>query len=430
MDGRRNHRLRAALIASVGGFLFGFDWVVIAGAKPFYESHFGIVDSPLVQGSMMAAALAGCLVGSLLAGAMSDRYGRKPLLMASAIAFVGSAVGTAAAGGVIGFGFFRWVGGLAIGMTASTAPLYIAEISRQEHRGQMVSVHQLMIVIGILAAQVANWFFSTYADVGFSVWPGIVLDGTNCWRAMFAIEALPAAWFLWWLRGVPESQSATVKMPMSESRSERGEAFEIAESGNVRRLFVGVLLAVFQQWCGVNILFSYAENVFSAAGYELDTVMTSMVCTGIINLLFTIVAMLVVDRVGRRPLLIVGGCGLAVIFAGLGLAYQNVAAPVWILVIVMSAIALYAMTLAPVTWIVISEIFAEPRRGWQMGLCVASLWTANALLTFLYPSLEASFGIGTLFFAFAGLCAFAAGLMMLGLPETRTNRLVSAKPER
>ena len=460
VDDPRDRRLRAALVASVGGFLFGFDWVVIAGAKPFYESSFEIQQSPLIQGSLMAAALAGCLIGSLVAGAVSDRCGRKPLLMASAIGFLCSAVGTALASGVIAFAIFRWIGGLAIGVTASTSPLYIAEVSRQEHRGRMVSVHQLMIVIGILAAQIANWFFASYADTTRAFLPNAALDHDDCWRAMFAMEALPAALFLWWLRGVPESIAANTENGVAASRAASsgpvvvdggasndggvlqttrnqrpgddeapgGEPSATAGPGSLGLLMVGVSLAVFQQWCGVNVLFSYAENVFSAAGYELDAVMWSMVCTGIINLVFTLLAMLIVDRVGRRPLLVVGAIGLAATFVGLGMAYRNVTHPTWVLAAVMAAIALYAMTLAPVTWIVISEIFPGPRRGWRMGLCVASLWSANALLTFFYPSLEASFGIGKMFFAFAALCAFAGGLMLLALPETRANRLATGDP--
>ena len=291
-------------ISAMGGYLFGYDWVVIGGAKIFYEPFFAIEDSAALRGWAMSSALLGCLVGAGFSGSWSDKYGRKKLLILSALLFLLSAVGTGAVDNFSWFIFYRIVGGLGIGIASNVSPIYIAEVSPTEIRGKLVSLNQLTIVLGILSAQLANWMIANLFTEGTSQLPAEGIE--QAWRWMFWAEALPAALFFILAFIIPESPRWLAAKEVKEKYDWRA----LSQPGVRRVLILGIVLAVFQQWCGINVIFNYAHEVFSAAGYEVSDVLMNIVITGVTNVIFTFVAIYTVDHWGRRTLMLIGSTGL------------------------------------------------------------------------------------------------------------------------
>jgi SP family sugar porter-like MFS transporter len=446
------------LVAAMGGLLFGYDWVVIGGAKPFYEPYFGIVDRPFSQGLAMSGALLGCLVGAVVSGALSDRFGRKRLLMLSGLLFTITGIGTALAPEFISFNVARFIGGIGIGLASNLSPMYIAEISPAHVRGRFVSINQLTVVIGILAAQIVNWLiaFGVPADAT----PDILLNswfGQFGWRWMFGAETVPAILFFVMMFFVPESPRWLAKagrFAEAEKTLRRVGGREYArvetdsihhtldteEIGNVhfrdllapdvsRVLVLGVGLAVLQQWCGINVIFNYAQEVFAAAGYNISGIMQTMVLTGVVNLLFTFVAIFTVDRLGRRALMLFGAAGLALIYIVLGAAYYAGSQGIHMAVLIVAAIGCYAMSLAPVTWVVIAEIFPNRIRGAAVSVAVLALWTACTILTFTFPYLNRSLGPHGTFWLYGAICALGFVFVWRRLPETKDKSLEQIEAE-
>ena len=312
------------LVSAMGGLLFGYDWVVIGGAKPFYELYFDIADIPTMQGLAMSVALLGCLIGAMLSGMLADRYGRKPLLMVSAIIFLVSAYATGAFSVFNWFLIARFLGGIGIGIASGLSPMYIAEVAPTSIRGKLVSLNQLTIVLGILGAQIANWLIAdpipadfTSTDIAAS-W-----NGQMGWRWMFWGAAFPAALFLLLTCFIPESPR-WLAMKDKEKKAEDilcrigGQSYAEQElrllqettatgknGGGLRLLFsrpyrkvliFGIVIAVFQQWCGTNVIFNYAQEIFQSAGYSLGDVLFNIVITGVANVIFTFVAIYTVER--------------------------------------------------------------------------------------------------------------------------------------
>ncbi|HUT46984.1 MAG TPA: sugar porter family MFS transporter [Sedimentisphaerales bacterium] len=447
------------LVAAMGGLLFGYDWVVIGGAKPFYEPYFGITDAtPFLRGLAQSSALFGCLVGAVLSGIISDKSGRKRLLILSGLLFTVSAVGTAFAGNFLFFNVFRIIGGIGIGLASNLSPMYIAEISPARMRGRFVSINQLTIVIGILAAQIINWLIAQPVPEGagteyiLSSW-----NGQNGWRWMFGAETIPAFLFFLLMFFVPESPRWLLKYgrdeqalrilsrlggaryaaPAIEDIKKTLAGEEIAHV-NFRDLFepklrriviLGVFLAVLQQWCGINVIFNYAQEVFAAAGYGVSGIMFNIVITGIVNLLFTFVAIYTVDRFGRRILMLIGAGGLAGIYAILGAGYYFQSTGIHMLILVISAIACYAMSLAPITWVVISEIFPNRIRGAAMSVAVSSLWVGCTVLTLTFPYLKAGLGAHGAFWLYGVICVIGFVVILMKLPETKGKSLEDIERE-
>ena len=297
-------------VSAMGGLLFGYDWVVIGGAKPFYELYFGISDSPLLQGVAMTTALIGCLAGAMVAGAAADKYGRKPLLMVSAVLFTVSAIGTGMFNDFTLFNIARFVGGVGIGVASALAPMYIAEVSPTEIRGRMVSLNQMTIVLGILAAQIVNMLLArdtfVAAEQAWNLEWG--------WRWMFWAETLPAALFLVMSFFIPESP-VFLKLRNEGNEEMRNEAGlrELFQNKYCRILLLGLVIAVFQQWCGTNVIFNYAQEIFVGAGFDVDGMFINIVITGIANVVFTIVALYTIEKWGRRTLILLGAGGLGLI---------------------------------------------------------------------------------------------------------------------
>ncbi|TDO05501.1 sugar porter family MFS transporter [Sunxiuqinia elliptica] len=439
------------LISALGGLLFGYDWVVIGGAKPFYERFFDIVNSPNLQGWAMSSALIGCLFGALSSGFISDLYGRKPSLIGAAALFTISALGTGYVSQFTPFIIFRLVGGLGIGLASAISPVYIAEIAPAATRGRLVSVNQLTIVIGILLAQIVNLLIADKVDPGAS--DQAILNSWNGqwgWRWMFWAELAPALLFFILAFFIPESPRFLLKK--GDSNEARriltrigGAAYAQQEEENINESFtehssrinwsklrskkirpiliIGIVLAAFQQWCGINVIFNYAEEVFTSAGYSLNDMLFNIVITGTVNLIFTLLAMRVVDSWGRRKLLLTGSLGLAVIYLTMGICFFFELKGLAILSLVLLAIATYAMTLAPVTWVVLSEIFPNSIRGAAMAIATMSLWIASFMLTYTFPILNKWLNASGTFWLYAFICITGFLFILKKLPETKGKSL-------
>ena len=440
----------AASAGALGGLLFGYDWVVIGGAKPFYERYFQL-DSPSLEGWAMSCALIGCLVGAISSGVLSNRFGRKKLLTLAALIFAVSSLGTGLADHFAAFVAWRLTGGYAIGLASGISPMYIAEISPAHLRGRLVSLNQLAIVFGILLAQVVNWLIARPVPAGATAHDILVSwNGQWGWRWMFAVTAVPSVLFLVsaflvpesprWLASKGRTQQALRVLERlggrnyaeqvmsdfasaSESQPQRSLWRELSSPGMARVLLLGVLLAVLQQWCGINVIFNYAQEIFAAAGYQVSDILFNIVVTGAVNVVFTLIALAAIDRYGRRFLLLTGLSGLVVVYSVLGTLYRLHLQGKPMLVLVLAAIACYAMSLAPATWVVIAEIFPNRIRSSAMSIAITALWTACFVLTYTFPLLNAALGAAGTFWTYAAICL--AGLVFLAfrLPETRGKTL-------
>jgi sugar porter (SP) family MFS transporter len=459
-----------SIVAALGGLLFGWDWVVIGGAKALFEPFFGIAKDTVVNGQAISVtdanlsgwanscALLGCLVGSLLTGVLSDKFGRKRLLIFAAFLFAVSSVLTGWAGTFHQFILWRVAGGVAIGMASNLSPLYIAEISPAQMRGRLVSLNQLTIVIGILAAQLLNLVITQKVPEGATAamiahsW-----NGQFGWRWMFTLVAAPSLLFFVAAFCVPESPRWLVKNGMPDRARKilarlGGENYAAAETENIRQtiaaeevsrvrltdlfeprllkiLLIGCGLAVLQQWSGINVLFNYASNIFNQAGFGVNTTLMFIVITGVVNAAFTFVALGTVDRWGRRGLMLFGCAGIAVAHMLTGLAYALHLQGVAVLLFVLAAIGCYAMSLAPVTWVVISEIFPNRIRGTAISVAVSVLWVACFILTFTFPLLEGAIHTGNTFWLYAAICIAGFIFIKLKLPETKGKSLEQIERE-
>ena len=441
-----------AVVAALGGLLFGYDWVVIGGARQFFEVYFHLRTASAV-GWANSCALIGCFLGSLVAGAVADRYGRKPVLVLSAVLFAVSSIFTGWAPNFTAFIAWRIAGGIAIGLSSNVSPLYIAEISPAAHRGRLVSLNQFAIVIGILLAQIANWLIA--APIPDHLSNDALLASWNVqfgWRWMFTAVAVPAVVFLIASLSIPESprwllirnrrdeamrvlgrvsgtpekaaaEAATIgaalRQEQTASRGWRG----LVQPGVRRVLLIGIVLAVLQQWSGINILFNYAEEVYRAAGLGAGQILFDIVITGAINLIFTVAAMAFVDRLGRRPLMLLGCCGIAISHLLGGLAYRTGWHGTPVLVLTLCAIACYAMTLAPLTWVLIAEIFPNRMRSAGVSTAVAALWLSSFALTYSFPFINRSLGSAGAFFTYGSICAAGAVFVWFFVPETKGRTL-------
>ena len=445
------------LVSAMGGLLFGYDWVVIGGAKPFYELYFDIADVPAMQGLAMSVALLGCLIGAMVAGMMADRYGRKPLLIISAFIFLSSAYATGAFSAFSWFLAARFLGGIGIGIASGLSPMYIAEVAPTSIRGKLVSLNQLTIVLGILGAQITNWLIAEPIPADFS--PVDICaswNGQMGWRWMFWAMTVPAALFFVFSFILPESprwlassgkREAALKVftrmggkeyavtelaaieAASACQTQEGGYRQLLNPAMYKVLTIGVVMAILQQWCGINVIFNYAQEIFMAAGYGVSDVLMNIVVTGITNVIFTILAMFVVDRWGRKALTLIGSFGLAVIYTFMGAAYYFHITGVVLLIIVVMAIACYAMTLATVMWVIISEIFPNRIRGVAMSVCTFALWAACFILTYTFPMLNSGLGAAGTFWLYGLICLAGGIFVVFRLPETKGKSLEEIEKE-
>ena len=434
------------LVSAMGGLLFGYDWVVIGGAKIFYEQFFEIANNPAMQGLAMSIALAGCLIGALTSGILADRLGRKPLLLISALIFVVTAYGT---GVFSNFNYFlvaRFLGGIAIGIASGLSPMYIAEVAPTSIRGKLVSLNQLTIVIGILSAQIVNWLLAG-DDMTWNL--------EMAWRWMFWAAAFPALAFLILALFIPESprwlamkgkkkkamvtltkiggkEYAAMEMSTFDAgtgQKEQGGLKLLSSKPYRKVLLIGIIVAMFQQWCGTNVIFNYAQEIFQSAGYDVDNTFINIVVTGIANLVFTFVAIYTVDRLGRRALMLIGAGGLAGIYLILGICYYMQVNGILMVILVVLAIACYAMSLGPITWVLLSEIFPNRVRAVAVATGTFALWVASFTLTYTFPFLNTSLGTSGTFWIYTVICAAGFLFFLFKLPETKGKSLEELEKE-
>ena len=414
-------------VSAMGGLLFGYDWVVIGGAKPFYELYFGIGDSPLMQGVAMSTALVGCLIGAMVAGSAADKWGRKPLLMLAAVLFTVSAIATGLFNDFTLFNIARFIGGIGIGVASALSPMYIAEVSPAEIRGRMVSLNQMTIVLGILAAQIVNMLLARDTAIP----ENLTWDIEWGWRWMFWAETVPAALFLVMSFFIPESPVFLRMKNEDNEKMRKGEVglSELFQNKYGKVLLLGLIIAVFQQWCGTNVIFNYAQEIFTGAGYDVDGMFIDIVITGIANVLFTFVALYTIEKWGRRTLILIGAGGLGLIYLTLGTCYFFEVKGVMMVVLVVAAISTYAMTLGPVTWTLLAEIFPHRVRGIAMATCTFALWVGCCTLTFSFPSMNAALGSSGTFWIYSAICICAFVFLFRNCPETKGKSLEELENE-
>lgn len=453
----RSYVLFLAITAAMGGLLFGYDWVVIGGAKPFYERYFEITSSPTWQGIAMSSALFGCLIGASFAGWFTDRFGRKIPLLFSAFLFIFTSLGTGAFNSFSSFMFFRILGGVAIGIASNVSPVYIAEIAPAHMRGKLVAANQFTIAFGVLAAQIVNMLIAEPVPDGAS---DIVIssswNGQTGWRWMFWACSVPAAVFFISMWFVPESPRWLIKAGRAEKafkilRRIGGEDYADKESSEISGtvetsgsalpvsnlfsktlapiLVLGIVLAVFQQWCGINVIFNYAEEIFASAGYGISGTLFNIVLTGTVSLFFTVVAMFLVDRWGRKGLMLTGAGGLAIVYIAMAACYYLGIKGGVMLLLVVTAISIYGLTLAPIVWVLLSEIFPNRIRGQAMSVATLSLWTACLILTITFPHLNRAFGTSGTFSVYAVICIAGFIYILRKLPETKGKSLEQIENE-
>ncbi len=444
--------LSISMISALGGLLFGYDWVVIGGAKPFYERFFEITDTPSLQGWAMSSALVGCIVGAALAGKITERFGRKKPLGLAALLFVVSAAGTGSFSNFNVFIVFRILGGLGIGLASTISPMYIAEVAPSKYRGQLVSLNQLAIVIGILTAQIFNYIIAE--PIPESMTNTEIVESWNGqigWRWMFWAELVPAILFFLLIFIIPESPrwlsknqrwkeslnvliniggneyALTIQEEIRQTLKKTGENVvnikSLFKDKNKKLLITGITLSFLQQWCGINVVFNYSEEIFTSAGYGVSDTLFNIILTGIVNFVFTIVAMQVVDRWGRKKLWLIGAVGLGTLYILIGLFYFFELKGFVLVVLVVVAIAVYALSLAPVYWILVSEIFPNKIRGAAMSIAVTALWIACFLITYSFPILNKALGAYGTFWVFCGMCVLCFLFVKIKIPETKNKTL-------
>lgn len=422
-----------SIVAAIGGLLFGFDTGVISGAIPFITEQFNL--NTVQEGFAVSNLLIGCIIGVSFGGILSDRYGRKKILIVSALFFILSAILSALTRTFMELVLARFIGGLAVGVASMLSPMYIAEIAPAKIRGRLVSLNQFTIVGGILLSYFTNWL--------------LVDTGPNNWRWMLAFETLPAGLFFIAFLFVPESPRWLIKQNLGERAlailtkvggrkhaeaeineiksmldKEEGSISELMKPGLRMVLLVGVLLAVFQQITGINTVLYYAPKIFLRAGYEnASSAFFASVIIGATNLICTIIAISTIDRFGRKPLLLIGLAGMGISFGLAGLSMQSATiGATWILIPLIMYVGFFAMSLGPVVWVLLSEIFPTKIRGRAMSIATMVLWISCFIVSQTFPWLVEKIGEKT-FYMYAGICAVAFVFVRLMVTETKGKSL-------
>jgi SP family arabinose:H+ symporter-like MFS transporter len=423
-----------SVVAALGGLLFGFDTAVISGTINFIQPYFGLSEAGL--GWTVSSLLFGCIAGVFLAGKAGDHYGRKKVLMVAALLFFISAVGSASAHSLIFFLVARILGGLAVGVASILSPMYIAELAPAKYRGTLVSLNQLAIVIGILVA-----FFSNYL---------LVDTGENNWRWMLLVMAAPAVLLFFSLFLVPESPRWLVARGRNDDAFKvlvktSGKEFASAELKEIEEtlknqeestfrdllapkikplLFIGIILAVFQQITGINTIMYYAPKIFANVGQSNDSALFQTILIGGTNLIFTLVAMVLIDRLGRKLLIIIGSTGMMLMLAGLSALYfTNQTSGVLVLVFILGYIAFFAASLGPALWVVAAELFPNRLRSKGMSIAIVSLWIACTVVTIVFPIMLEKLSGGITFLIFALICLANLLYVLKYVPETKGKTL-------
>ena len=446
--------------ATFGGLLFGYDTAVISGTvsslDAFFVVPFGLDETSANSrlGMVVSSALIGCIIGGVISGLISKNLGRKKGLILAAVLFLFSALGSSMPEMFllpIGKGdhtymylfiLYRIIGGVGVGLASMLSPLYIAEIAPAKSRGKLVSLNQFAIIFGMLIVYFVNYHISKQGDVNWL--------NTAGWRWMFASEVIPASLFLILLFFVPETPRFLALKNKPQEALEvltkiNGSAKAVvilediqktvqARSGKlfsfgIAVIIIGILLSIFQQFVGINVVLYYAPEIFKNMGSRTDTALLQTIIVGAVNLMFTVLAILTVDRYGRKPLMLIGALGMAISMFALGFSFFNESLGTIALVSMLIYVASFAMSWGPVTWVLLSEIFPNSIRGKALAVAVAVQWLSNYLVSWSFPIMNKNtyllekFNHGFAYWVYGVMALLALGLVWKFVPETKNKSL-------
>ncbi|QCX37687.1 D-xylose transporter XylE [Aureibaculum algae] len=452
--------LKLTLVATLGGLLFGYDTAVISGTvsslDSFFVKPFGLseVAANSRLGMVVSSALIGCIIGGLFGGVVSKSLGRKKGLILAGILFLFSAIGSSMPelfmkpigegdhSFIYIFVVYRIIGGIGVGLASMLSPLYIAEIAPAKVRGKLVSMNQFAIIFGMLIVYFVNYYIAKQGDDSWL--------NTIGWRWMFASETIPAGLFLLMLFFVPDTPRSLVLKNQDEKALDvltKVNGVEEAKKilGDIKntvvshsgKLFsfgtavivIGILLSIFQQFVGINVVLYYAPEIFKTMGSGTDTALLQTIIVGAVNLAFTVLAIMTVDRFGRKPLMIIGALGMAISMFALGGAFFGKSVGIFALICMLVYVASFAMSWGPVTWVLLSEIFPNKIRGRAMAIAVATQWISNYLVSWTFPMMDKNsyllekFNHGFAYWIYGGMGLLAMFFVWKFVPETKGKTL-------
>ncbi|HSC55357.1 MAG TPA: sugar porter family MFS transporter [Phnomibacter sp.] len=423
-----------SMVAALGGLLFGFDTAIISGTIPYITSYFKLDEYML--GWAVSSILIGCAVGAMIAGKLADRYGRRFMLIVCAILFAVSGIGAGLSHQLSVFILFRLLGGLGVGAAAMVSPMYIAEVAPAKWRGRLVACYQMAIVIGILVAYFANYFLDGIGD--------------NNWRWMFASQAAPSLLFFLLLLPVPETprwlimmgrkkEAAGILQKIGGSHSIEKDVAEIEHSFHAKHnvswktvfskayrsvLWIGILVAVFQQVTGINAIIYYAPDIFKQTGVSSSSSLLQTIIIGVVNMLCTFLAIGLVDKLGRKKLLLAGCVGMGLSLVSVGLCFHfSYFENYIVLIFTLLYVASFSATMGAVVWVYIAEIFPNLIRSLALSVATLALWLADFLISLSFPVMTKQLGVAYTMFTYALLCVVAFVYMLAKVKETKGRSL-------
>lgn len=441
----KNFILFIALSAALGGLLFGYDTAVISGAIGNLTEYFHL--TPVETGWAISSALVGCLIGAFFSDYLSNRLGRRATMLITAILFILNSVGTALPNSFTMFVLFRIVGGIGVGIASMVVPMYIAEIAPPKRRGALVGNYQLAIVIGIVVVYFVNYFIALQGDAQWNLNIG--------WRWMFGSEIIPSILFLVFIFLIPESPRWLLQKGKSEQavavlekinapedvaqvQSEIQNSLEQEDKGQwnnlvnpiyKKALFVGIGLSILQQLTGINAILYYAPEIFKSLGSSTDASLLETSILGVVNLIFTLLAIKWVDKMGRKPLLYIGSAGMTISLAAVGIFIYNEAVGNYVLPFLILFMASFSISWGPIVWVLLSEIFPNKIRSLALAISVFIQWVANFVVTQVFPSLmenqwlKDNFNGAFPFYLFSVICLFSLFFVWKKVPETKNKSL-------
>ncbi|WP_461534101.1 sugar porter family MFS transporter [Sinomicrobium sp.] len=434
----KGYIVHITVVAALGGLLFGYDTAVIAGAIGYLEEKFAL--SPALVGWAASSAIWGCILGAAVAGYISDRYGRKTILITAGVFFFVSALGSALAVDLTTFVLARFVGGIGVGAASMLSPLYISEVSPAASRGRLVSVYQLAIVFGINIIYIINYLITISGSNAWNVEYG--------WRYMLGSEVVPSILFFALLFTVPESPRWLMKKGREQKAGEilrriNGEQADLIQEeirntldvetgkwsdllgkGLRLALVVGVVLALFSQITGINAVIYFAPEIFKSIGFAVESAFYQTIFIGLINTAFTFVALWLIDRIGRRKLLLWGVSGMVFCLCAIGICFHfEITKGPWLILFVLGFIACFASSLGPIPWVILSEIFPTKIRGIAMSLCTFMLWIGVIFITQFTPLMLDELGGAYTFWIFMINALILLLFTWKFIPETKGKSL-------